>query len=482
MLVERAAVERRPLVDLTLYDDVSFPLGVAHRGDPVKAYVTIIEGCNEFCSFCVVPYTRGHERMRPKADIVAEVREAAATGHREVQLLGQIVNHYAAPDDPGCDFTGLLEAIHEIPGHRSDPVRQPSSAPRERSVSGRDGPAAQDLPAPPPAGAVGIDAGAGARCAAATRGRAISTWCDKIRAEAAGRRAVDRYDRRVPGRDRRRLRRDADADARRSAITACSRSSTRRVRTRSPISGCADDVPEAEKTRRIVALQALQREIQSELEPATGRARGRRAGRRGEPAARDRDFGPHDHQRGGQSAGAGGVDRPDGADADRARRAAQRMGERMQIEMTIKGLMVDPITNTPIIILRDKDGDKVLPIWVGLPEANAIALQIENISTPRPMTHDLLRNVIQDLKASVRKVVVCDLQENTFYALIYLSLGGETVAVDARPSDAIALALRSRAPIFVEDSGHRARQDGRLLVGEGGRRSAAEVAREPGSG
>jgi bifunctional DNase/RNase len=124
----------------------------------------------------------------------------------------------------------------------------------------------------------------------------------------------------------------------------------------------------------------------------------------------------------------------------------------MQIEMTIKGLMVDPITNTPIIILRDKEGERVLPIWVGLPEANAIALQIENISTPRPMTHDLLRNVIQDLKASVHKVVVCDLQENTFYALIYLSLGGETVAVDARPSDAIALALRSRAPIFVEDT------------------------------
>ena len=124
----------------------------------------------------------------------------------------------------------------------------------------------------------------------------------------------------------------------------------------------------------------------------------------------------------------------------------------MQIEMTIKGLMVDPITNMPIIILRDKEGDKVLPIWVGLSEANAIALQIENISTPRPMTHDLLRNVIQDLKASVHKVVVCDLQENTFYALIYLSLGGETVAIDARPSDAIALALRTRAPIFVEDT------------------------------
>ena len=124
----------------------------------------------------------------------------------------------------------------------------------------------------------------------------------------------------------------------------------------------------------------------------------------------------------------------------------------MHIEMTIKGLMVDPITNSPIVILRDKEGQKVLPIWVGIFEANAIALQIENISTPRPMTHDLLRNVIQDLKASVQKVVVCDLQENTFYALIYLLLDGDTVAIDARPSDAIALALRTRAPIFVEDT------------------------------
>ncbi len=124
----------------------------------------------------------------------------------------------------------------------------------------------------------------------------------------------------------------------------------------------------------------------------------------------------------------------------------------MQIEMTIKGLMVDPITNSPIVILRDKEGQRVLPIWMGIFEANAIALQIENISTPRPMTHDLLRNVIQNLKATVQKVVVCDLQENTFYALIYLALDGDTVAIDARPSDAIALALRTRAPIFVEDT------------------------------
>jgi bifunctional DNase/RNase len=123
----------------------------------------------------------------------------------------------------------------------------------------------------------------------------------------------------------------------------------------------------------------------------------------------------------------------------------------MQIEMTIKGLMVDPITNMPIIILRDRDGQRVLPIWVGVFEANAIALQIENVTTPRPMTHDLLRNVIHDLKADIQKIVVSDLKENTFYALIYLTVNGEAMAIDARPSDAIALALRARAPIFVED-------------------------------
>ena len=123
----------------------------------------------------------------------------------------------------------------------------------------------------------------------------------------------------------------------------------------------------------------------------------------------------------------------------------------MQIEMTIKGLMVDPITNMPIVILRDEGGEYVLPIWVGIFEANAIALQIENVTTPRPMTHDLLRNLISDLNGTVEKIVVCDLKENTFYALIHVRVRGETVAVDARPSDAIALALRVSAPIYVED-------------------------------
>jgi bifunctional DNase/RNase len=124
----------------------------------------------------------------------------------------------------------------------------------------------------------------------------------------------------------------------------------------------------------------------------------------------------------------------------------------MEIEMTIKGLMIDPITNMPIVILKDKEGDRVLPIWVGVFEANAIALQIENISTPRPMTHDLLKNILTEIEAEVQRIVVSDLRDNTFYAMIYLDRDGETIAIDARPSDAIALALRTRAPIFVEDS------------------------------
>jgi hypothetical protein len=124
----------------------------------------------------------------------------------------------------------------------------------------------------------------------------------------------------------------------------------------------------------------------------------------------------------------------------------------MEIEMMIKGLMIDPITNMPIVILKDKAGDRVLPIWVGVFEANAIALQIENISTPRPMTHDLLKNILTEIEAEVQRIVVSDLRDNTFYAMIYLDRDGETIAIDARPSDAIALALRTRSPIFVEDS------------------------------
>jgi len=115
-LIEKAARSSSAEVDINPWDDVTFPLGITRRGDPVKAYVTIIEGCNDHCAFCVVPYTRGHERMRAKADILADVREAVDSGRCEIQLLGQIVNHYLAPDDPTCDFAELLAAVSDVRG------------------------------------------------------------------------------------------------------------------------------------------------------------------------------------------------------------------------------------------------------------------------------------------------------------------------------------------------------------------------------
>ncbi|HJZ13054.1 MAG TPA: bifunctional nuclease family protein, partial [Acidobacteriota bacterium] len=123
----------------------------------------------------------------------------------------------------------------------------------------------------------------------------------------------------------------------------------------------------------------------------------------------------------------------------------------MHVEMRIKGLMLDPVTNMPIVILADLEGNRILPIWVGFFEANAIALQMENVATPRPMTHDLLKSIISGLNATVKKVVVNNLWDNTFYALVFLETNGETVAIDSRPSDAIALALRMKSPIYVEE-------------------------------
>ena len=124
----------------------------------------------------------------------------------------------------------------------------------------------------------------------------------------------------------------------------------------------------------------------------------------------------------------------------------------MEVEMKIRGLMMDPGTNMPIVILKDVAGNTVLPIWVGIYEANAIALEIEKVSTPRPMTHDLLKNMLLGLHAGIRKVVVSELKEDTFYALIWVERGGELISIDSRPSDALALALRFDCPIFVEDS------------------------------
>ena len=268
MLVRQAAERRgaRALIDLHPYDDVTFPLGVTRRFDPVKAYVTIIEGCNEFCSFCVVPYTRGTERMRLKADILAEVREAALRGHREVQLLGQIVNHYAAPDDPTCDFSGLLEAVHEVDGIE----RIRFASPHPRHVSPRFLDTMARLPKVCRHLHLPVQSGSTRVLEAMRRRYTRESYLDlvgRIRASLPGVALSTDMIVGFPGET------DADFD---DTLTL-----TAAVRYHSMFSfkysarpntlaekRLADDVSEAEKTRRIMALQELQRGIQTALNEA----------------------------------------------------------------------------------------------------------------------------------------------------------------------------------------------------------------------
>jgi len=138
----------------------------------------------------------------------------------------------------------------------------------------------------------------------------------------------------------------------------------------------------------------------------------------------------------------------------------------MELEMKIRGLMMDPQTNNPIVVLKDVNGTAILPIWVGIYEASAIASEIEKQATPRPMTHDLIRNLLFGLETVVKKIVVSDLKDDTFYAVIWLEREGELISIDSRPSDALAIALRMDCPIYVDDA---------VLKTSGENRSAAEV-------
>jgi tRNA-2-methylthio-N6-dimethylallyladenosine synthase len=253
---ERVAIENP-------YEEPSFPLGVVRRGDPVRAYVTIIEGCNDFCAFCVVPYTRGHERMRSKREILDDVKEAAGSGRREVQLLGQIVNHYQAPDDPSCDFPALLEAVHEIPGIE----RIRFASPHPRHTSDRLIHAVRDLPKVCKHLHLPVQSGSSRVLGLMRRRHTREQYLDLV---ARIRSAIPNVQLSTdmivgfPG--------ETEADFEETL------SLTETVRYHSMFSfkyserpntlaskRMPDDVTDAEKTRRIVALQALQRSIQSDL-------------------------------------------------------------------------------------------------------------------------------------------------------------------------------------------------------------------------
>jgi tRNA-2-methylthio-N6-dimethylallyladenosine synthase len=270
MLVDEASSRlpgAAPIVDLDPLEDISFPLGIARRADPFKAYVTIIEGCNEFCAFCVVPYTRGHERMRPAGEVVDEVQRAVDTGAREVQLLGQIVNHYQAPDDPACDFAALLERVHTVDGLE----RIRFASPHPRHVTTRMMAAMRDLPKVCRHLHLPVQSGSSRVLAAMRRRHTREQYLD----------LVDRLRSTLPD-----IALSTDMIVGFPGETSRdfqeTLTLTRTVRYHSMFSfkysprpntlalkRLPDDVPEDEKRDRIVALQALQKEIQGELYAAS---------------------------------------------------------------------------------------------------------------------------------------------------------------------------------------------------------------------
>ena len=266
VLVNRAGDSPAPQIDINPWDDVTFPLGITRRGDPIKASINIIEGCNDYCAFCVVPYTRGHERVRARADILADVREAVASGRKEVQLLGQIVNHYQAPDDPGCDFAQLLEEVNDVPGVE----RIRFASPHPRHTGARLIAAVRDLPKVCKHLHLPVQSGSTRMLTAMRRRHTREEYLDlvaRIREEIPGVTLSTDMIVGFPGETA------ADFDDTLSLTAAARYESmfsfkySERPNTLAS-KRMTDDVAPAEKTARIVALQALQREIQTQLHEA----------------------------------------------------------------------------------------------------------------------------------------------------------------------------------------------------------------------
>lgn len=264
-MLDRAAspTDGRFQVDVNPYEDVAFPLGVVRRADPAKAYITIIEGCNDYCAFCVVPYTRGHERIRPAAHILAEAHEAARSGRREVQLLGQIVNHYRAPDDPACDFAGLLERVSAVPGIE----RIRFASPHPRHVTPRLIAAIRDLPKVCKHVHLPVQSGSSRVLAAMRRRHTRDQYLDlleQLRASIPGLSISTDLIVGFPGET------PADFDETLSLLERAQYESIFSFKYSPRPNTLAarrlvDDVPELEKSRRLELLQQAQRRIQTAL-------------------------------------------------------------------------------------------------------------------------------------------------------------------------------------------------------------------------
>jgi tRNA-2-methylthio-N6-dimethylallyladenosine synthase len=265
-LVDKAAHSALAEIDINPWDDVTFPLGITRRTDPVKAYVTIIEGCNDHCAFCVVPYTRGHERMRARADILADVREAVTSGRKEIQLLGQIVNHYQAPDAPGCDFAQLLADVNDVPGVE----RIRFASPHPRHTTARLIEAVRDLPRVCKHMHLPVQSGSSRLLKAMRRRHTREEYLDLV---ASIREAIPGVTLSTdmivgfPGETRQDFEETLSLTAAARYHSMFSFKYSPRPNTLAS-KRLPDDVSPEEKTARIVALQALQREIQTVLHEA----------------------------------------------------------------------------------------------------------------------------------------------------------------------------------------------------------------------
>jgi tRNA-2-methylthio-N6-dimethylallyladenosine synthase len=266
VLIDEAMRTGSRQIDVGPYDDVSFPLGMTRRADPVKAYVTIIEGCNDYCAFCVVPQTRGHERMRPKSEILAEVHEAVDGGRTEIHLLGQIVNHYQAPDDPQCDFAGLLAAVDSVPGIR----RIRFASPHPRHVTSRLIEALRDLPHVCKHLHLPVQSGSTRVLAAMRRRHTREEYLELVHAVKTRVPGIQLSTDMIvgfPGETREDF---ADTLSLVEAVGFHSMFSFKYSERPGTLAAkrLADDVPEEEKDRRLGALQARQKGIQGPLHAA----------------------------------------------------------------------------------------------------------------------------------------------------------------------------------------------------------------------
>jgi tRNA-2-methylthio-N6-dimethylallyladenosine synthase len=268
MLVEQAQRAEHPLIDVaTPYDEPTFPFGLTRRGDPVKGFVTIVEGCNDYCAYCVVPYTRGHERMRAKAEILAEVAGLAASGRREVQLLGQIVNHYQAPDDPACDFPALLEAVQEVDG--IDRIR--FASPHPRHCSPRLIAALRDLPKVCKHLHLPVQSGSSRVLKAMRRRHTRAEYLELVLRLREALPDIQLSTDMIVGFPGETDDDFADTLSLTEAVQFHSMFSFKYSPRPNTLAAqrLPDDVPEAEKTRRIMALQSLQKGIQAALHERT---------------------------------------------------------------------------------------------------------------------------------------------------------------------------------------------------------------------